>query len=48
MDWMRRLACLVLTEIYFSPLILIEAIKTKELRQIWKRGNTTTVYFLFQ
>jgi hypothetical protein len=34
---MGRLACLVLTEIYVLPLILIKAIKTKELRQIWKK-----------
>jgi hypothetical protein len=37
MDWIGRLACLVLTEINVSPLILIEAIKAKELRQIWKK-----------
>jgi hypothetical protein len=37
MDWMGGLACLVLTEINVSPLILIETIKTKELRQIWKK-----------
>jgi hypothetical protein len=37
MDWMWRLACLVLTEINVSPLKLIEAIKAKELRQIWKK-----------
>jgi len=34
---MARLACLVLTEINVSSLILIKAIKTKELRQIWKK-----------
>jgi len=37
MDWMGRLACLVLTEINVWPLILIEAIKTKKLRQIWEK-----------
>jgi hypothetical protein len=37
MDWMWRLACLVLTEINVSPLILIEVTKTKELRLIWKK-----------
>jgi hypothetical protein len=34
---MARLACPVLTEINVSSFILIETIKTKEIRQIWKK-----------